>query len=139
MSDLLASIPPGTQPPVNVVTRKVFINGTELSNSVLLSQVTVQKSFNKIAFAKMVFLDGSAAARDFPLSNDNKFRFYRSAKAGYQTEFRLSPCSILKVFQSKKMYTGKVSACLATRVLMQSTNLHGHAPLRSSLHLTEPV
>jgi Rhs element Vgr protein len=88
MSDLLASIPPGTQPPVNVVTRKVFINGTELTNSVLLSQVSVQKSFNKIAFAKMVFLDGSAAARDFPLSNDDKFKPGNKIKIqlGYQGE-----------------------------------------------------
>lgn len=72
--DTLASLPPGTQPEKDVVTRKVFINGTELSNGIMLSQITVNKLFNKIAYAKMTFLDGSASDRDFPLSNDDKFK-----------------------------------------------------------------
>jgi len=72
--DVAASLPPGTQPETDVVTRKVFINGTELSNEILLSQITVNKSFNKVAYAKMTFYDGSASDRDFPLSNDDKFK-----------------------------------------------------------------
>jgi len=74
MPDISASLPPGTQPPANVTTRKVFLNNTELSNEISLVQVTINKSFNKISYAKLVFIDGSAADRDFPLSNDDKFK-----------------------------------------------------------------
>lgn len=74
MSDPTASLPPGTQPPANVTTRKVFLNNTELSNEISLVQVTINKSFNKISYAKLVFIDGNAADRDFPLSNDDKFK-----------------------------------------------------------------
>ncbi len=70
----LDSLIPGSEPPTDVVSRKVFINGTELSNEVLLKQVTVNKTFNKIATAKLVFLDGSVPERDFPLSNDDQFK-----------------------------------------------------------------
>ena len=55
----LASLPPGVEKPKDVVSQKVFINGTELNAKIPLSQITVNKSFNKIAFAKMIFLDGS--------------------------------------------------------------------------------
>lgn len=74
MPDLLSSIPPGSPPATDVVTSKVFINETVLSNEILLSQITVNKSFNKIASAKIFFLDGSPSDRDFPLSNDDKFK-----------------------------------------------------------------
>ncbi|PSL44795.1 Rhs element Vgr protein [Chitinophaga niastensis] len=71
---MLDSLPPGTRPATNVVSRKVFINGTELSNEILLTQIIVNKSFNKVAYAKVVLIDGSASDRDFPLSNDNNFK-----------------------------------------------------------------
>jgi Rhs element Vgr protein len=70
----LDSLIPGSEPPTDVVSRKVFINGTELSNEILLKQVTVNKTFNKIATAKLVFIDGSVPERDFPLSNDDQFK-----------------------------------------------------------------
>lgn len=70
----LASLPPGVEKPKDVVSQKVFINGTELNAKIPLSQITVNKSFNKIAFAKMIFLDGSSSNQDFPLSNDDKFK-----------------------------------------------------------------
>ncbi|MCW3090721.1 MAG: hypothetical protein JWP81_1790 [Ferruginibacter sp.] len=66
---------PSTGPATgNVVTRKVFINNIELSNEITVSQLTVSKSFNKIAYAKVVFVDGTVASRDFVLSNDDKFK-----------------------------------------------------------------
>jgi len=70
----LDSLPPGTQQARNTITRKVFINGTVLSNEILLTQITVNKTFNKIAYARLVFVDGSASERNFTLSNDDKFR-----------------------------------------------------------------
>jgi Rhs element Vgr protein len=74
MTGSLTSQIPGTRPATDVVTRKVFINGVELSNSVLLNQITANISFNKVAGAKITFLDGSPSERDFPLSNDNRFK-----------------------------------------------------------------
>jgi Rhs element Vgr protein len=70
----LDSLLPGSEPPTDVVSRKVFINGTELGGEVLLKQVTVNKTFNKIATAKLVFIDGSVSERDFPLSNEDQFK-----------------------------------------------------------------
>ena len=74
MSDSLSSLPPGTQPPTNVASRKVILNNTELSNEISLVQVTINKTLNKIAYAKLVFIDGSPAERNFTLSNDDKFK-----------------------------------------------------------------
>lgn len=71
---VLDSLPPGTQPTRYTITRKVFINGTVLSNEIQLAQITINKSFNKIAYARLVFADGSASERNFPLSNDDKFK-----------------------------------------------------------------
>src|SRR5512140_846749 len=71
---MLDGIPPGTKPATDVVSSKVFVNGTVLGNQVAVAQITVQKSFNKIAYARLVFTDGSASDRNFPLSNDDKFK-----------------------------------------------------------------
>lgn len=71
---MLDNLPPGTAPATDVVTRKVMINGAELSNEILLSEITVNKSFNKVAAARVAFMDGSAADRDFPLSDDDRFK-----------------------------------------------------------------
>jgi Rhs element Vgr protein len=79
----LDSLIPGTDGPTDVITCKIVIDGTELNNEILVSQVTINKSFNKIASAKLIFLDGSAAERDFPLSNDSQF------KPGNEIEIKL--------------------------------------------------
>lgn len=70
----LDSLIPGTEPSTDVASRKILINDTELSNEIMLSQITVSKAFNKVAFAKLTFIDGSAADRDFALSNDDRFK-----------------------------------------------------------------
>ena len=82
----LDSLIPGTDGPTDVITCKIVIDGTELNNEILVSQLTINKSFNKIASAKLVFLDGSAAERDFPLSNDSQF------KPGNEIEIKLGYC-----------------------------------------------
>ena len=88
MPDLLSSIPPGSEPATDVVIKKVFLNGEVLSNEVLLMQISVNKSFNKISSAKITFLDGSASDRDFTLSNDDKFKPGNTIKIqlGYHDE-----------------------------------------------------
>jgi Rhs element Vgr protein len=70
----LDSLIPGTDSATDVVSQKVFVNGVELNHEALLLQITVNKSFNKIASAKLTFADGSPSERDFPLSNDNNFK-----------------------------------------------------------------
>jgi Rhs element Vgr protein len=70
----LDSLPPGAAPSTDVVTRKVFINNTVLSDEILLGQLSVNKSFNKVAYAKLVFIDGAVADRNFTLSSDNTFK-----------------------------------------------------------------
>jgi Rhs element Vgr protein len=71
---MLDGIPPGTKTATDVVSSKIFINGTVLGNKIAVAQITVQKSFNKISFARLIFSDGSASERNFPLSNDDKFK-----------------------------------------------------------------
>lgn len=80
---MLDSLPPGTTPATDVVSQKILINGTALSNEVLLSRVIVNKTFNKISDAKIVFLDGSASDADFPLSDNDNY------KPGNQIEIQL--------------------------------------------------
>ena len=70
---MLDMLPPGATPETDVVTCKVFIENTVLSSELELNQLTINKTFNKIAFAKLVFADGSASDRDFELSNNDMF------------------------------------------------------------------
>ena len=70
----LDSLPPGTESPGNVVTRKIFLSNVELTNDISIAKLTINKSFNKIAYARLVFFDGSAAESDFTLSNDDRFK-----------------------------------------------------------------
>ena len=70
----LTSFPPGAPPATDVTSQKIIINGQELSGEILLAEITINKSFNKVSFAKLVFQDGSASDRDFELSNDDKFK-----------------------------------------------------------------
>lgn len=59
----------------SVVTAKVFINGEELGTEVGLLEVSVNNTFNKIAGAKLRFLEsGALSNRDFPLSNNERFK-----------------------------------------------------------------
>ena len=70
----LTSLPPGTDEAKDVVSQTILIDGTPLSNEIELAQITVNKTFNKIASAKVVLLDGSASDRDFPLSDGELFK-----------------------------------------------------------------
>jgi Rhs element Vgr protein len=71
---MLDSLPPGAAQATDLVSQKVLINGTALSTSVLLSRILVNKTFNKVSYAKIVFLDGSASDADFPLSDDDTYK-----------------------------------------------------------------
>ena len=66
----LISLPPGSDDATDVVSLTVLIDGT-LINNVL--QAVVNKSFNKVASAKLVLSDGSVSDQNFPLSNKDTF------------------------------------------------------------------
>jgi Rhs element Vgr protein len=51
----------------------VKIAGTEVARQHQLLAVTVVKTVNRVSSARLVYLDGSASASDFPLSNDAMF------------------------------------------------------------------
>jgi Rhs element Vgr protein len=70
----LVSLPPGAEPLRNVIARKVFLDDTELEGEVSLVKLTVHKSCNKIAHATLTIIDGSPADRDFPHSNEDRFK-----------------------------------------------------------------
>ena len=70
LDDLL----PQTQQPTDVLSQKILIDGSAISNEIGVYAITVGKQFNKIATAKIVLLDGNAANREFSLSNTDVFK-----------------------------------------------------------------
>lgn len=70
LDDLL----PQTQQPTDVLSQKILIDGSAISNEIGVYAITVGKQFNKIATAKIVLLDGNVADREFALSNEDLFK-----------------------------------------------------------------
>jgi|CXWL01.1.fsa_nt_gi Rhs element Vgr protein len=70
----LTSLPPGSNDATDVVSLTILADGAPLNNEIGISHVVVNKTFNKVASAKLVFLDGSASDRDFPLSNEDTLK-----------------------------------------------------------------
>lgn len=68
------SMIPGNDKTKTTVFRKITIEGKELNKETPVSQITIGKSFNKITYAKIVLLDGSASERNFALSNADTFK-----------------------------------------------------------------
>src|SRR5689334_21103950 len=67
LDDLL----PQTQEPTDVLSQKILIGGSAISNDIGVFTITVAKQFNKIATARIVLLDGDAADKEFALSNED--------------------------------------------------------------------
>ena len=57
----------------DLVTTKVLINGTELSRTINILSVVVEKEINRIPSARLVIADGDPATQDFSVSNQNLF------------------------------------------------------------------
>jgi Rhs element Vgr protein len=51
----------------------VKVNGTEVPRTEQLIAAYITKTVNKISSARLIYLDGSASASDFPLSNSDTF------------------------------------------------------------------
>ena len=56
-----------------MLSQKILIGGSAISNDIGVFTITVAKQFNKIATARIVLLDGNAADREFALSNEDLF------------------------------------------------------------------
>ncbi len=57
----------------DLVTTKVIINGTELSRTIDILSIVVEKEINRIPTARLVITDGDPAAQDFSVSNQDLF------------------------------------------------------------------
>lgn len=55
----------------DLVTYKVMSGGTELPGKYSVKSIVVEKEVNRIPYARIVVLDGSAPDQDFKLSNEN--------------------------------------------------------------------
>jgi len=69
-------------------TYKVSSDGNELSGTTNLVSVVVEKSINRIPFARIVFKDGDAAAADFKNSSNTNFEPGKNLKieAGFHSQ-----------------------------------------------------
>ncbi len=70
----ITAVIPEEKKATDVVSQKVLINGTALSNEALINAISVNVMYNKVATASLVFLDGDVAAREFVLSNGDSFK-----------------------------------------------------------------
>lgn len=55
----------------DLITFKVMSEGTELPGKYGIKSIVVEKEVNRIPYARIVILDGSAPEQDFKLSNEN--------------------------------------------------------------------
>jgi Rhs element Vgr protein len=60
-----------TSQSADLVTHKILIEGTELSNTYQVKSLVVQNEVNRIPMAQIVLTDGEASERDFKLSNED--------------------------------------------------------------------
>jgi Rhs element Vgr protein len=57
----------------DLVTTKVIINGAEVSRTIDILSIVVEKEINRIPSARLVITDGDPAAQDFSVSNQELF------------------------------------------------------------------
>ena len=57
----------------DLVTTKVIINGAELSRTIDILSIVVEKEINRIPSARLVITDGDPATQDFSVSNQELF------------------------------------------------------------------
>ena len=72
----------------SVVTFTVKINGADIDPTIKVSALSISKEINRIAAAKVVIIDGSAAEEDFLTNNTDLFIPGNSIElfAGHQSE-----------------------------------------------------
>lgn len=76
-----------TSKSADLVTQKILVEGSELSNAYSVINIIVEKEINRIPTAKIILLDGDPASQDFELSNQDLFLPGKEVeiKAGYHS------------------------------------------------------
>jgi Rhs element Vgr protein len=72
---MLGNAIPQSQPNKAVVFYRLRVNGRELSTTIGLVALSINRIFNKVALAQIVLTDGDAHKHDFELSNSNQFQY----------------------------------------------------------------
>lgn len=77
-----------TARPASVVTSVIKIEGNEIARTFQVDSITVTKEINRIPWAKVILLDGSASSENFEASNDALFIPGKKieVKCGYQSD-----------------------------------------------------
>ncbi|MGM0621105.1 MAG: type VI secretion system tip protein VgrG, partial [Bacteroidota bacterium] len=72
----------------DLITHKILVDGEEISGSIQVMNISVEKEINRIPTAKIVLLDGDPASQDFALSNKDLFIPGKKIeiKAGYHSD-----------------------------------------------------
>ncbi|MDP3434154.1 MAG: type VI secretion system tip protein VgrG [Bacteroidota bacterium] len=77
-----------TARPASVVTSVIKIEGNEIARTFQIDSITVTKEINRIPWAKVILLDGSASSENFEASNDTLLIPGKKieVKCGYQSD-----------------------------------------------------
>ncbi len=80
-----------TSRPSTVLTTLVKVDGTDMPEKYKAEAIVVMTEVNKIPYAKVVIVDGSAAGERFEASNDAMFLPGKEVEiqAGYQSDNQL--------------------------------------------------
>ncbi len=72
----------------DLVTTKILVNGEELSRTIQVLSLVVEKEINRIPTARLVIMDGDPAIQDFSVSNQDLFLPGKEIEimAGYHSE-----------------------------------------------------
>lgn len=72
----------------DLVTYKILVDGEELSRTVQVMSILVEKEINRVPVAKIVMVDGDPASQDFAVSNQDLFLPGKEVeiKAGYHSD-----------------------------------------------------
>ena len=72
----------------DLVTYKILVDGEELSKTVQVMSILVEKEINRVPVAKIVMVDGDPASQDFTVSNQDLFLPGKEVeiKAGYHSD-----------------------------------------------------
>ena len=72
----------------DLVTYKILVDGEELSKTVQVMSILVEKEINRVPVAKIVMVDGDPASQDFAVSNQDLFLPGKEIeiKAGYHSD-----------------------------------------------------
>ncbi len=78
----------GNKISANLSTLKITIDGDDIPTTYHVTGVMVTKKYNKISSASITLADGDAAKRDFPISNEERFKPGNNIEilAGYHSE-----------------------------------------------------